>query len=209
MKLCCSPRASSCASTIEWRARRVNRSNMPSGCALPPHLVNTMLLIGAEGGAGAAWTWEDRLDAWEVELDLTAQLEGSDWVTLERAAADTGVSRAALRSLVSLRRSPLPAGRWPAWPATAGATRPGRRSRRSLATATPHCRTPAGRGSPARNPAASGRTTRAETDRARTGEPSERQILARVSGYGGDGEDQPEETEMSFTEWIDRPMTSG
>ncbi|HXW45433.1 MAG TPA: hypothetical protein VEL03_11635 [Streptosporangiaceae bacterium] len=42
--------------------------------------------------------WEDRLDDWELELELTAQLEGSDWVTLERAAADTGVSRAALRS---------------------------------------------------------------------------------------------------------------
>jgi transposase len=42
--------------------------------------------------------WEDRLDAWELELELNAQLEGSDWVTLERAAADTGVSRAALRS---------------------------------------------------------------------------------------------------------------
>jgi len=42
--------------------------------------------------------WQDRLDAWELELELTAQLEGSDWVTLERAAADTGVSRAALRS---------------------------------------------------------------------------------------------------------------
>jgi transposase len=42
--------------------------------------------------------WEDRLDAWELELELTAQLEGSDWVTLERAAAETGVSRAALRS---------------------------------------------------------------------------------------------------------------
>ncbi len=42
--------------------------------------------------------WEDRLDGWEVELELTAQLEGSDWVTLERAAADTGASRAALRS---------------------------------------------------------------------------------------------------------------
>jgi transposase len=42
--------------------------------------------------------WEDRLDAWEVELELAAQLEGSDWVTLERAAADTGVSRAALRN---------------------------------------------------------------------------------------------------------------
>ncbi len=42
--------------------------------------------------------WEDRLDGWELELELNAQLEGSDWVTLERAAADTGVSRAALRS---------------------------------------------------------------------------------------------------------------
>ncbi|HEY7014521.1 MAG TPA: hypothetical protein VH480_17310 [Streptosporangiaceae bacterium] len=42
--------------------------------------------------------WEDQLDGWELELELNAQLEGSDWVTLERAAADTGVSRAALRS---------------------------------------------------------------------------------------------------------------
>ncbi len=42
--------------------------------------------------------WEDRLDDWELQLELTAQLEGSDWVTLERAAAETGVSRAALRS---------------------------------------------------------------------------------------------------------------
>jgi hypothetical protein len=42
--------------------------------------------------------WEDRLDDWELELELSAQLDGSDWVTLERAAADTGVSRAALRS---------------------------------------------------------------------------------------------------------------
>src|SRR5271169_5659117 len=42
--------------------------------------------------------WEDRLDNWEVELELTARLEDSDWVTLERAAADTGVSRAALRT---------------------------------------------------------------------------------------------------------------
>jgi transposase len=42
--------------------------------------------------------WEDRLDDWELELELNAQLEGSDWVTLERAAADTGVSRAALRN---------------------------------------------------------------------------------------------------------------
>jgi len=42
--------------------------------------------------------WEDRLDAWELELQLAAQLEGSEWVTLERAAAATGASRAALRT---------------------------------------------------------------------------------------------------------------
>jgi transposase len=42
--------------------------------------------------------WEDRLDDWELQLELNAQLEDSDWVTLERAAASTGVSRAALRS---------------------------------------------------------------------------------------------------------------
>src|SRR5260221_12086295 len=42
--------------------------------------------------------WEDRLDEWELDLALAAQLEGSDWVPLERAAADTGASRAALRS---------------------------------------------------------------------------------------------------------------
>jgi transposase len=42
--------------------------------------------------------WEDRLDEWELELQLKAQLDGSEWVTLERAAAETGVSRAALRT---------------------------------------------------------------------------------------------------------------
>ena len=42
--------------------------------------------------------WEDRLDSWELELELAAQLEGSDWVTLERAANQTGASRAVLRS---------------------------------------------------------------------------------------------------------------
>ena len=42
--------------------------------------------------------WEDRLDDWELELELTARLEDSDWVTLERAVASTGVSRAALRN---------------------------------------------------------------------------------------------------------------
>jgi DNA-binding transcriptional MerR regulator len=42
--------------------------------------------------------WEDRLDDWELDLELGAQLDGSDWVTLEKAAAETGVSRAALRT---------------------------------------------------------------------------------------------------------------
>jgi hypothetical protein len=42
--------------------------------------------------------WEDRLDEWELELELHSTLAGSDWVTLEKAAAETGVSRAALRN---------------------------------------------------------------------------------------------------------------
>jgi len=42
--------------------------------------------------------WEDRLDDWELELEFGARLDGSDWVTLERAATETGVSRAALRT---------------------------------------------------------------------------------------------------------------
>jgi transposase len=42
--------------------------------------------------------WEDRLDEWELELELSARFEGSDWVPLERAAADTGASRAAIRT---------------------------------------------------------------------------------------------------------------
>jgi transposase len=53
---------------------------------------------GAAGQGGGAVEWEDRLDAWELEVELTAQLEGSDWVTLERAASQTGASRAALRT---------------------------------------------------------------------------------------------------------------
>jgi transposase len=57
-----------------------------------------MLLIGIAQRGGITVDWEDRLDEWELELELTAQLEGSDWVTLERAAADTGASRAALRT---------------------------------------------------------------------------------------------------------------
>ena len=47
---------------------------------------------------GGGPSWEDRLDAWELELELTTRLADSDWVTLERAAADTGASRAALRT---------------------------------------------------------------------------------------------------------------
>ena len=50
--------------------------------------------------------WEDRLDQWELELDLAAQLEGSDWVTLERAAASTGASRAVLPELVQTGQIP-------------------------------------------------------------------------------------------------------
>jgi len=50
------------------------------------------------GNEEAILDWEDRLDEWELELQLSAQLDGSDWVTLERAAAETGVSRAALRT---------------------------------------------------------------------------------------------------------------
>jgi transposase len=42
--------------------------------------------------------WEDRLDEWEMELELSAQFGDSEWVTLEQAAAGTGVSRAALRT---------------------------------------------------------------------------------------------------------------
>ena len=42
--------------------------------------------------------WEDRLDDWETRARARLQLDGSDWVTLERAAAETGVSRAALRT---------------------------------------------------------------------------------------------------------------
>ncbi len=55
-----------------------------------------MLLIGTRYRQGM--DWEDRLDAWELDLELTAQLEGSDWVPLDKAASATGASRAALRS---------------------------------------------------------------------------------------------------------------
>jgi len=43
-------------------------------------------------------SWDDRLDDWDVELELAARFQGSDWVTLEDAALRTGVSRAVLRT---------------------------------------------------------------------------------------------------------------
>jgi transposase len=43
-------------------------------------------------------TWDDRLDQWDAELELAARFEGSDWGTLEQAASQNGVSRAALRT---------------------------------------------------------------------------------------------------------------
>jgi hypothetical protein len=42
--------------------------------------------------------WDDRVDDWDAGLELAAQLEGSDWVTLDRAARESGASRAALRT---------------------------------------------------------------------------------------------------------------
>lgn len=41
--------------------------------------------------------WEDRLDQWELELELAAQFDSSEWVPLDRASAASGASRAALR----------------------------------------------------------------------------------------------------------------
>jgi transposase len=43
---------------------------------------------------------------WALELELNAQLEGSDWVALERRAADTDVFRAALRNWYRTGRIP-------------------------------------------------------------------------------------------------------
>jgi transposase len=61
-----------------------------------------MLIIGISKAAKKLkmvfMDWEDRLDDWELELELGARLDGSDWVTLEKAAAETGASRAALRT---------------------------------------------------------------------------------------------------------------
>lgn len=42
--------------------------------------------------------WEERLAAWQAELELLAQLEDTPWVPLAQAEAEVGVSRSALRS---------------------------------------------------------------------------------------------------------------
>jgi transposase len=42
--------------------------------------------------------WDDRLAKWQDELELFAQLEDVQWVTLAQAGTETGVSRSALRS---------------------------------------------------------------------------------------------------------------
>jgi hypothetical protein len=42
--------------------------------------------------------WDDRIDGFDAELELAVAFEGSQWVTLDRAASETGVSRAALRN---------------------------------------------------------------------------------------------------------------
>src|SRR5436190_4614797 len=42
--------------------------------------------------------WEGRLRRWQAELELFAQLEGTPWVPLGEAEAETGVSRSTLRA---------------------------------------------------------------------------------------------------------------
>src|ERR1700722_3691343 len=82
-------------------AARICSESLEHAISLPGafNLVNTMLLIGlTPQDRGGAMDWEDWLDEWETELELSAQLDGSEWVTLEKAAAETGVSRAALRT---------------------------------------------------------------------------------------------------------------
>ena len=46
----------------------------------------------------AALDWDDRLARWRDELELFAQLDDTPWVPVARAAAETGVSRSALRA---------------------------------------------------------------------------------------------------------------
>jgi transposase len=68
------------------------------GCKEHAHRYIHERLPSAAAGEDGIVEWEDRLDEWELELELAARLEDSDWVPLERAAAETGASRAALRS---------------------------------------------------------------------------------------------------------------
>jgi transposase len=42
--------------------------------------------------------WDARLARWQSELDLFAELDGTAWVPLAEAEAETGASRSALRS---------------------------------------------------------------------------------------------------------------
>lgn len=41
--------------------------------------------------------WNDRIEAWRVELELLARAEGTAWVPLAEAVTEVGVSRSALR----------------------------------------------------------------------------------------------------------------
>ena len=45
--------------------------------------------------------WDDRLAAWRDELELLAKIDDTPWVPLATAEGEAGVSRSALRSLVS------------------------------------------------------------------------------------------------------------
>jgi transposase len=45
-----------------------------------------------------ATDWDDGLARWQSELQLFAELDGTPWVPLGEAEAETGVSRSALRS---------------------------------------------------------------------------------------------------------------
>lgn len=42
--------------------------------------------------------WEARLEAWRVELDVLARVEGTSWVPLAEAESTAGVSRSAMRA---------------------------------------------------------------------------------------------------------------
>ena len=86
--------------------------------------------------------WEDRLDEWELELELSAQLDGSEWVTLEKAAAETGVSRAALRTWYRTGQIPSRLVDGPHGPQRLVPLGRGRRAGRGLAPAAQDHRAP-------------------------------------------------------------------